>query len=56
MHLAPARFIFSRAPITAGIAFRLGDIEGLYHPPIRKYRGQKISDRDANNEKANGET
>src|SRR5664279_5331326 len=38
------------------VAFCLGDLEGLYHPPIPKYRRQKISYRDAYNEKAKGET
>lgn len=56
MHSAPAPFTFSRAQITTGVTFRLGDLDGLYHPPIPKYRGQKIGYRDANNEKAKGET
>jgi hypothetical protein len=56
MHLAPAPFIYSARRSRLRVAFRIGDLEGLYHPPIPKYRGQKISYRDANNEKAKGKT
>ena len=56
MHSAPAPFIYSARRSRLRVAFRLGDLDGLYHPPIPKYRGQKIGYRDANNEKALGET